>query len=339
MKENIEKEFNKYITGINKRYMYRDKQYDERGIDYKHFIKLRLTTFDKEHNYIKEITSEGLHILFYLMTRGKNCTYIQCNLNMIIDNLNISRHKVLKGINLLISNNLLTFKHKNKEIKSIKDVSKNYHIIIRYHNDNVYELDKMNGFKAIPFDFIYRAVTDLTSDEFTCLMFFMVRHSYYSVLTYNNYETGEVSQTVKENEYAFPTQEQIHIVTGTKIETVRKITNSLEKKGYIEIIKDDTKQIKIDEFTGKSKLVNINHMYKVTLLNRKEYIYHHIVKVAEEQIKELDKRYQKIIKSMETKEFLIEYDKSNIITKIIREYVYVTSKYGINIIKNYKENY
>ena len=103
----VEEILKQYTVGNTKRYMYRDITYDNRGIDYVHYLKLRLTTFDKEHHYIKDFTPDGFRILWYIMTRAKKSIFITITVNTLVEALKMTKYKVMKGINSLINSKVI----------------------------------------------------------------------------------------------------------------------------------------------------------------------------------------------------------------------------------------
>lgn len=329
----------KYIKGVNKRYLYRDINYDERGIDYTHFIKLRLTTFDKQHNFIEKFTPEGFRILWYLMTRAKQNTYINTDIKLIAQNLNMTSYKVIKGIQALQDINIIeiyriTESQQIYEVKKI-NVNQSLHILIKYHNDELYFLDEENGYKAIPFDFAYKAAIDLEAKEFTLLMFLIVMNRYYYVGEYIDPETGEILNKVNDVCYSFPTQEQMSKVINVSRNNINKYIDKLEVEKYIKINKTYEKRSIKDKATGKQKIKNMNFTYEVILLNRFEYIKYQIVDIANKEIDKLPIKLKNYIKKNNIDNILIEDSKD--ISIIVKNKLYLEQKYGQQIIDYYKE--
>lgn len=317
-----------YIIGAKKRYLYRDKIYDGRGIDYTHFLKIRLTTFDNSNHFIEQFTPEGYQILWFLMTRAKNNTYITITLNTIIHMLKMSRHKVIKGVNALIQSNIINvFSVKENYIKTIKDVNLPIHIIIKYQNEDIYDLDNMRGYRPIPYDFVYRMVTDLDEREFTIYMYLMARSRYYQVKEAVDEATGELKYYVNNVGYAFPTLKQIATQIKCEPRNVNKYIDKLEEKEYIKINRCPYKDSKKNK-EGQQVIKNINNTYEVKLLNRFEYIKHQIINVANEEISKLSKDLQKYINTTEVNNILIEHNRDNIISKTIKDKLYLESRYG-----------
>lgn len=341
--ENTKNLISQYIKGISKRSMYRDIKYDPKGIDYTHFLKLRLTTFDNRHNFIEQFTPEGFHILWYLMTRGKQSIYINTSVNLLMQNLNMTKYKVTKGLKALKDSDVIEI-HKiskeNQQVYKVKtfDLNDSIHILIKYHDDNLYSLDDEKGYRAIPFDFIHRAIIDLTEKEFTLFMFLVARNRYYYIGEYVDEETGEIYNTVNDVGYSFPTQEQISDIIKVNRKDVNTYTDSLESKGYIKINKTYEKKIIKDKNTGKSKIKNMNFTYKVLLLNRFEYIKYHIVDIANEEIKTLSKELQKYINKTRLDDILIDCEGTNKLSLTIRNKLYLENKYGSEI-QEYYVNY
>lgn len=333
---------NQYTIGNNKRYMYRDINYDDRGIDYTRYLKLRLSTFDKEHHFIEEFTPEGFRILWYLMTRAKKSVFITITVNIIVEVLKMTKYKVLKGINALITSEIIiVYSAQNNDLQKVKDVNKPLNIIIKYHDDDLYDLDGQKGYKAIPFDFIHRTVIDLNEKEFTIYMFLILRHRYYGVKESIDETTGKVKHYVNDVNYAFPTQEQISEQISIDRHHINGYIESLEEKGYIRAEKSDKKTYEIDKLTGKAIIKNVNTTYEVNLLNRLEYIKYQIVNVAEKLIEKLPKNLKQYIAKTKCNEILISYDKNNTINNTVKNYIYLNNLYGcgINEYQNKYEKY
>lgn len=338
MKE-IEEVLKQYTTGSNKRYMYRDIFFDKKGTDYEHYLKLRLTTFDKEHHYIRSFTPEGFRILWYLMTRAKKSIFVTITVSTIVEALNMTKYKVIKGINSLISSNIINiYSIQNNELQKVKDANKPINIIIKYHDDELYDIDSLKGYKAIPFDFVHRAVVDLNEKEFTILMFLILRHRYYYVKESVNEDTGEVVYYVNDLDYAFPTQEQICEQIGIDRHNINKYIDSLEEKGYIKANKSDEKTSKMDNNTGKQTIKNVNTTYSVKLLSRMEYIKYQIIKVAEKEIEGLSKNLKQYILKTKSDDILIEYNNNNTISNVVKNYLYLKSLHE-NQIYEYQNTY
>lgn len=338
--ENNKNLISKYIKGVNKRYLYRDIFYDERGINYTHFIKLRLTTFDKQHNFIEKFTPEGFRILWYLMTRAKQNTYITITIETIVQALDMTRRIIIKNIYNLINSNIIeVYNMKVNLIKQIKNTNEPLNILIKYHNDNLYNLDKENGYKAIPFDFAYKTVLDLDSKEFTLLMYLIVRNKYYYVSEYIDPETGEILKKVNEVCYSFPTVNNIANRIKVNQHNVNKYTQSLEDKGYIVIDKNRDKVSIKNKDTNRQEIKNMNYTYKVKLLNRPEYIKYHIVNVANEEIKNLSIKKQKYISSNKIDNILIECEKTNKLSLNIRNKLFLEQLYGKEKLEEYYTSY
>jgi DNA-binding MarR family transcriptional regulator len=200
---------------------------------------------------------------------------------------------------------------KTNLIKRIKDINEPVNILIKYHNDKLYNLDEENGYKAIPFDFVYKTVLELDSKEFTLLMYLIVRNKYYYVSEYVDPETGEILKKVNEVCYSFPTINNIANRIKVNQHNVDKYTQSLQEKGYITIDKNREKKSVKNNITNKQEIKNMNYTYKVKLLNRFEYIKYHIINIANAELNELPLKDQKYIKSRKAEDILIEYEGSN----------------------------
>ena len=99
---------------------------------------------------------------------------------------------------------------------------------------------------------------------------------------YSNEQTGILYYNYKENNYSFPTEEQISECLGINRKTIRKQLEALEQLDLIKIVK-------YQEFKNKR--------YEVKLMQRYEYLYHYTYKLK-------DNRKDKIIELINKKGFI-----------------------------------
>ena len=293
-----------------------------KGIDYQHFIKLRFLTIN--NNDIAKYSIYGWKILWYLMINAKDNTYIQFTPNMIMKDLKISKTRVFSAIEKLFKNKVIhgTVNDKNtNKCLSINDIVK---IIITYAKDDLFE-ESQAGFKAIPIDFITRALVDMNEYEWGIYCMLVVRHRYFKVDESVDIETGEVKYYCNIYEYAFPTQLQIAQSLGIDKKTVNTYLKTLEDKQYITHEEYNLDKISKPNAEGEKSIIrNSNYKYHVKLLMRFEYMKYHIVNIGYTK----NKYSSKELKLLETKNIdellLIDY-------KLINDVKYITERYGADI--------
>lgn len=328
----------RYLQGASKKDLYKDINYDPNGIDYRRFIKLRLTTYDKKYNYIKQYTIEGFRLLCFLMTRATKTKYITTTINILIGQLDTTKYKTIKAINKLVECNVIeVYNNKNKALKEIMELNTPINILIKYNDDELYKIDNMNGYKAIPLDFMYRAVTDLNDKEFNMLMFLIVRFRYYYIAEYVDEETGEYKKALKDIRYSFPTQEDIAEVLQCNRNDIKDITKELKTKGYIKANNVNEKISIYDSKLNKQIIRNKNITYDIKLLNRNEYIYNQIILVADKE--HLKDEVIQDINNLKVDDLLIRYENDKDLNIIYKNKLYLESILGKDNIKNYYNNY
>lgn len=272
-----------FLGTNNKRYMYRDSEIDEKGIDYNLFIKLRYELFNK--GYIKYITVEGFRVLCYLICKSQNFKYITIVPKIIQRDLNLSSTKTIDILNLLFKNKILegyvnekAYSNKNK-VSSINDI---LDCLITYTDDEIYPFkEDIQGYRPIPINFTLSAIKELTGEEWTMYCFLVIRHRYFMISEKIDKNTGEIKNILSHLDYAFPKQQDIADILNCNRNKIKKIGNKLESKGYITMTLD--KDYKIRE-NGEGVKYKDCYKYRIKLLDRTEYIYHYIYKLENNDI-------------------------------------------------------
>lgn len=298
--------------------------YGTKEISYKSFIKIRLSLFDNKHNHINKITTEGLRMIFFLITRSTQGIYLTTTLRSIQEQLNISKYKTQQTIDNLLSLKLIyIYDIEGNILKDNKDI--NRPIIIETTYNNNYNLDEENGYKIIPFDYCYKAVKELNDKEFTMLLFLITRHRYYGIYSYTN-ENYEMINKIIDYSYAFPTQEDISRKLKCKRGDIKNISDNLVKKKYITYSCNEDKVNLYNNNLNKCTIKNKNITYKVKLLNNKDYIRHYIYDYAEEELKKYNEELKKEFKEKTNKELLLKYEHDNTISYTMKNKLYLETQ-------------
>ncbi len=318
-----------FLGTNNKRYMYRDKEIDEKGINYNLFIKLRYELFNK--GYIKYITPEGFRVLCYLICKSQNFKYITIVPKIIQRDLKLSSAKIIDILNLLFKNKLLdgyinekTYSNKNK-VSSINDI---LDCCITYTDDEIYPFkEDIQGYRPIPVNFTMLAIRELSGEEWTMYCFLIVRHRYFMISEKIDIDTGEVKNILSHLDYAFPKQEDIASMLNCDRRKTKKIGDKLVLKGYITMDLDR-------DFKSKENRKGVKYKdcykYKIILLDRTEYIYNYILKLENNEIENIGLTLRASKLTNYIKE-LVNDSPEQITNKL-----YLVEKIGENIIKEYR---
>ncbi|HDK7195027.1 TPA: hypothetical protein PTV74_003334 [Clostridium botulinum] len=268
----------------NAKYIYRDKIFDNKGIDYRNYIPLRFNVIN--NNLIKEhYTVNGWYIIWYLITRG-NKEYAEISINDISEDLNISSktiEKILKYLN---------------DINEIKILEKRYnkntilHIVIKYYN-NYEKNDNINGYKALPMEYIKTILPSLTANQWSIYSTLVVYYSYFTKSNTKDEFGRIVEYDLKGSLYAYPQMISICNNIGiTKATLIKELygNKKIKDNKFIPLISNKYNLINIekgiyniylDEDTCENRIKRENNRYRINLLERTEYIYHHIYNIKE----------------------------------------------------------
>lgn len=279
MNLDIKNKLGNFTGDTNKRYIYRDINYDERGINYNSFFKLRFDTINLLH--IKNKYSVvGWYILCYLITKAKDYKYISISPRIIAYELNLTLKSIYKALNKLFENKIIQGYINKKEYSNktlVKKVDDVIDIIILYADDNIYNYNDRGGYKPIPLDFISKTIKGLTAEEWGVYCVLLVRHRYFLIQPTIT-EEGKLINDIKDCGYAFPQQEKIAESLGINKRTVVDAIKGLVDKKLI--------SIEFNNYAPKTKVNDtIKHKdcyrYYIKLLNKHEYIYHYILKLED----------------------------------------------------------
>lgn len=304
----------------NAKYIYRDKIFDNRGIDYRNYIPLR---FDIVNNNLikKHYTVNGWYVLWYLMTRS-NKEYIEISINDISEELNMTPKTTEKVI-----------KHLNN-INEIKTLEKRYnkntilHIAIKYYNECITNDNKV-GYKAIPFDYVKTIISSLTANQWGMYSVLVVYYSYFTKSNTKDEFGRIIEYDLKGSLYAYPQMINICNSIGiTKATLIKELygNENVKNNNFIPLISNKYNLINVekgiyniylDKNTCENRIKRENNRYKINLLERTEYIYHHIYNIKDirgkSKIEYINKNgFEKIAKTekqniLTTKDFINYY--------------------------------
>lgn len=280
------------------KYFYFDKNFDDRGMDYKRYIKLRYNSVNFYH--IKnQYSLKGWFILWYLMCNAKKTYSMETTIRIISEGTRPS---------LKETKEYLLFLHKIKTIylSKVRNITYNtpLKIIITYNNDEYYEnfdddnkkiLEQINkkgenitdtvGYRAIPIDYIQPIMDTIDYKQFAILSILFTRYSYYSIKKCIG-EEGTY-YLYNQNYYAFPTYEQISKYTGiSESVCLRKIKQLIDNPyKIIDYYNDHIITTRYNEKLKKFSPMAKNNVYYIYLFQQPEYVYYHLYKVEDKKDK------------------------------------------------------
>lgn len=253
-----------------KRGLYKEKVLDQTGINYGRYIKLYYESINN-----KDIANiygvDGWYLLWYLMSKATNQEYIETTISSISKNIKLKDSKIKEVLIHLHKEKIINIIPNSNNKKLIKDLKVNDTIeIIMIYNSTGF--NDREGYKIIPIDFIKTVLPTLTSIEWALYCVLVVHHSWYSVGSKYDPITGEEIFFHNENNYAFPTYEQMADIIGfTSKSSITKHIKTLEESEFklIYLVGDGTKKYR----NSKGQILNENKKYGVYLMNRIEYLY------------------------------------------------------------------
>jgi len=275
------------------KYLYIDKTFDNRGIDYKKFIKLRFASINHAH-INKYYGVKGWYILWYLMINAIKSEYIKTSVSIIAEDTKLTTTDVKAELLKLNSQNVIILS-KTKNINNNSPIE----IYITYNTDyyNNFDDDNGVGYRAIPIDYIKAIFTSIDYKQWAVLSCMMTSYSYYNIKPKD--EDGKMIYNYQRNHYSFMTQRQMADATGLTKSTVNRQITILENSKF-NIISTycsyDTKQY-YDEDENKLKWKISNKIYHVNLFEQVEYVYYHIYLQMSEKEKTRNKNITKRIKN------------------------------------------
>ena len=264
------KDLSQFYNSTDSRYIYFDKTFDIRGIDYTRFIKLQYQSINESH--IKDkYTIDGWYILWYLMSRAIKNESLTTSVTIISEETNLKPIKIKEAIQKLIDHEVVIC---NKDISKINNTELLY-IYIGYNNKLCSHIT-LNGYSPIPSKFVYRIITTLSPTEWSIYTVILTKYNYYLAWEIIDKNTGEMIPVYHRTHYAFPSRTIIGETIGVIDDTVSKFIKKLENNKYNLIFKyksdaysfwDDKEQIQ--------KIRGGNNRYEIKLFERPEYAYYY----------------------------------------------------------------
>lgn len=311
--ENFNDIFN-YYDSTDSRFLYIDKKFDNRGIDYTSFIKLRYESINEKH--ITNIyTLDGWYILWYLLGNSYNGIYIKTTISEIAKDIKYKTSDIIPILKNLEKQNIVKINNKSFNNNTLLTIA------IGYNEDNVIQ-NKTNGYVSIPKDFIRIVLPSLNKTQWAIFTILCVRYNYiYPSSRFDERSQRELYYT-KINCYAFPTQEQIAELLDIKDnKTIRSHLKKLEENKYklIKInkieLKDGGYEVFFDNEENKNKIKRFNNKYYIYLFERMEYGYNCIYNIPDER-KENNK-YKEFFNELKKKglDYVMESDMNKYLTK------------------------
>lgn len=278
------KDLSQYYNSTDSRYIYIDKTFDIRGIDYTKFIQLKYESINNSH--IKDKYSiDGWYILWYLMSRAIKNEYISTTVNSISEETNLKAIKIKEAIQKLILSEVIII---NKDINKISNTEL-LQIYIGYNNKLCSHIIQ-NGYSPMPNDFVNRIITSLSPTEWAIYTVILTKYNYYLAWTKINYITGEIVPIYHRTHYAFPDRNEISKYIGLYDDTISKFIKKLSNGKYKLIESYKSKPISyIDEDDHQRKFKGGNLRYEIKLYERPEYAYYYLNPVFDKKTqKEFD---------------------------------------------------
>ena len=265
------KDLSQFYNSTDSRYIYFDKTFDIRGIDYTRFIKLQYDSINKSH--IKDkYTIDGWYILWYLMSRAIKSEYVSTTVNSISEETNLKPNKIKDAIGKLIFHKVIII---DKDIIALNN-NELIKFYIGYNNKLIDHIDK-NGYSPIPCEFVHKIITTLSPTEWAIYCVILTKYNYYLAWEKINYSTGEVIPLYYRTHYAFPDREEISKYIGLYDDTISKFAKKLSNGKYNLIKMYKSKPITyIDEDDHQRKFKGGNNRYEIKLYERPEYIYYYL---------------------------------------------------------------
>ena len=265
---------NKY-NETSLKYLYIDNKFNENGTNYTRFLKIK--NYSINNNLINNhYELKGWYVLWCLMSYATNSEYIETTISLLITKCNLKENDIKKALLELDKKQIISLKCNTTKIKINKDTLMS--IAILYNNN----IDDDHGYKPLPLGISKILIKKLNPTQWAIYTLLISKYSYFSLQRYSNEQTGILYYNYKENNYSFPTEEQISECLGINRKTIRKQLEVLEQLDLIKIVK-------YQEFKNKR--------YEVKLMQRYEYLYHYTYKLK-------DNRKDKIIELINKKGFI-----------------------------------
>lgn len=289
--------FNTYDSK-DSRFLYIDKHFDNRGIDYSSFIKLRYESINEKH-ITDTYTLDGWYTLWYLLGNSINGTYIKTTVNEIVSETNYKATEIVTILKHLEKLNVIKIKNKNFTNTTLLKIA------IGYNEDNIIN-NETRGYVSIPKDFVRIVLPSLNKTQWAIFTILCVRYNYIYPTSRFDEKSQRLVYYTLENCYAYPTQQQIMELLNMKdVRAVRSSLKKLEENKY-KLIKINTTELSegcyevfFDNEQNKNKIRRFNNKYHINLLERMEYAYYCIYNMPDER--KSNNTYNKFFKELEKK--------------------------------------
>lgn len=235
---------------INTRCIYYDKKFDDGGIDYTKFIKLK--------DDVEKYTPNEWYLMWYLMSKGfYNDYYLETSIGFIMTYTKLNIDQIKENLISLQNKKVILYKGEVEKLKR-NDVLE---LVIGYNLDEYYN-SGTNKFKRIPKDFISVVLSKVNANEW---------YLYCILALYYSFEDG----------YAYPTIEKLEKRYGLADKTIIKSIKALKEHKYnlIEV-----------EKTTYNKGNFPNNRYTIRLFQREEYMFHHVINKEDKSSKAYHKQ-------------------------------------------------
>jgi len=318
------KDLSQFYNSTDSRYIYFDKTFDIRGIDYTRFIKLQYQSINESH--IKDkYTIDGWYILWYLMSRAIKSEYVSTTVNSISEETNLKPNKIKDAIGKLIFHKVIII---DKDIITLNN-NELIKFYIGYNNKLIDHIDK-NGYSPIPCEFVHKIITTLSPTEWAIYCVILTTHNYYLAWEITDKATNQMIPVYHRTHYAFPSRTIIGEKIGVIDDTVSKFIKKLEsnKNNLIFKYKSDAYSF-WDEKENIQKIRGGNNRYEVKLFERPEYVYYYTnTKFDKEMQKDFD-----YIKKVGFEEVALSSEQSKIKNNKV---FYIRYYYG-EVLKQYEK--
>lgn len=334
------KDLSHYYNSTDSRYIYFDKTFDIRGIDYTKFIQLKYESINNFH--IKDkYTIDGWYVLWYLMSRATKNEYLSTTINSISEETNLKSIKIKDALGKLILHEVIII---DKDIITLTN-NELIKIYIGYNNklcDHII----LNGYTPIPSEFVYKVITTLSPTEWAIYTVIVIKYNYFLAWEKINKSTGELIPIYHRTHYAFPSRTQIGEIIGVIDDTVSKFLKKLEQNKYNLLHKYKSDAYSFwDEEEQIQKIRGGNNRYEIKLFERPEYAYYYLNT-------QLDKESQKefsYIKKKGFEEIALSHEQNLIRNKklyyikyyyedIFKQYEKCLNEYDFELYKYIREN-
>jgi hypothetical protein len=206
-------------------------------------------------------------------------------------------------------------------------------IVIAYNYDEYYIVeDKKSGYSPLPMDYIKILLPTLDPVQWSIYTALVSHYNYYYPYSTVDNNTGEIVYNYTINNYAYPTQEKLGEKLNIPQSTIRYHLPGLLSNKYtpVTLLSDEVNTYRTHSKKSKKEVIKKENLkYKVTILERFEYIYHYILTMQEMREQEfLDKLnkhgFDKIAcsndqKALNDKDYMLTFY-TDICKKIINAY-------------------